>query len=132
MKRSDGVSLGVCRENRMKPNPYRSPHTECNPKQERHARWGLRLPMAVICACFVPLFLASLASWSVILFQRGASSEDGRLAMVYVPLSILGIAAFGLLAAGLFRKQPRLIRWGIGFFMIGALVQMVMLAMAGG
>src|SRR5262245_33833570 len=115
----------------MNPNPYQSPRTESQPKLERLAQWGLRVPMAVICLCFVLLFLASLVSWITIFVQEGASSEDGRFAMVYVPLSITGVLAFGLLAAGLFRKQPRLLRWGIGFFMIGTLVQMVMLAMGG-
>lgn len=114
----------------MEPNPYQSSLTAGVRQLERLTMSPMRIPLAVVCCAFALLFLATLFSWSFTLLQDGIASEDGRLATVYAPLSIVGILSFGLLAAGLIGKMPRTIGLGIGLFAIGAMVQIIIMLVA--
>lgn len=109
------------------PNPYEPPLTSSVRQLERLTLSPLRIPLAILCCVITPLFIATFFGWCGNLLRDGTSSEVGRLAFVYIPLSVVGIAAFGLLAAGLIGKWPRMVGWGLGLFAVGALIQMVVM-----
>lgn len=114
-------------EFRVDPNPYEPPLTSSVRQLERLTLSPLRIPLAILCCVITPLFVATFFGWCGNLLRDGTTSEVGRLAFVYIPLSIVGIASFGSLAAGLIAKWPRMVGLGLGLFAVGALIQIVVM-----
>jgi hypothetical protein len=107
----------------MNENPYSPPATPPDGLGARIAFSRLRIPLAGLCAAIAVLFVFTFFRWATELSTSGVSSPGGRLAVVYVPLSVAGMLAFGLIAFGLFRKRTRAAKAGLSLFAVGALVQ---------
>src|SRR5262249_30142637 len=107
----------------MDPNPYESPQPAPQvARLEKVMMSPLRIPLAVVCGAIAALFVFTFVGWCVAL---NSDSQERRRAWLYVPLSVLGVIAFALLAAGLGSKSQKLAGWGLALFTVGALVQVV-------
>ena len=88
-----------------------------------------RIPVAVVCALISLLFVVTLITYGATLFTVGVSSaltsQDGRLAIIYFPLSIVGILSFGFIALGLFARHSRTATIGLALFAMGAIAQII-------
>lgn len=84
--------------------------------------------MGATCALAAIIHVLVFPSW---FWEADTVTQAGRLAALYALLSLLGAISFGISTAGLLTKRPNLVAWGLGLFAIGAIVQIVVIVIAG-
>ena len=105
----------------MTGNPYEPPKTPPGILERlTFSRW--RIPLASVCVLIVPTFVATFVYWSNAFLHN---DDRRRLSLAYVPMSILGILAFTMIAIGLFRQKPTVAKWGLGLFALVAVGQVL-------